>query len=320
VAGVARAVAGDDPTLALDEAIDTPIRAALTPGLDDIEALVRLAVSDQASSIRIAAALALSDKEHSPDDVRALLGAQDEAVREVAVELAVQAGLEAELVALATTEADPGVLQALIDGLLQGPAARLPALSDTVLRLAQHPQARVRSLARRAVTHFSLVLDPATVAPDPRAPALAEVQRIASAKVDTDRGSFRIALRPDLAPYAVANFASLAEAGFYDGLPFHRVLPGFVAQTGCPRGDGWGGPGWTIPDELSREPFDRGAVGMARADHDTGGSQWFVTTSPQPHLDGEYTVFGRVDHNLHVVEHLERGDLIVAVEIERRSP
>ena len=90
-----------------------------------------------------------------------------------------------------------------------------------------------------------------------------------------------------------------------------------VAQTGCPRGDGWGGPGYAIPDEVSSLPFDEGAVGMARAAPDTGGSQWFVTTSDQPHLVGEYTRFGEVVEGMYVVRRLEVGSTLLGVEIER---
>ncbi|MEQ1507255.1 MAG: peptidylprolyl isomerase, partial [Myxococcota bacterium] len=148
-------------------------------------------------------------------------------------------------------------------------------------------------------------------------PAIAELARIRGAVVETSEGVFRIALDPDEAPLAVANFAQLAESGFFDGRVFHRVIPGFVAQTGCPRGDGWGGPGYTIPDEVSAEPYDAGAVGMARSDRDTGGSQWFVTTGPQPHLVGEYTRFGEVTDGLYVVKRLSPGSRLIHVAIER---
>jgi len=151
-------------------------------------------------------------------------------------------------------------------------------------------------------------------------PSLDDVMRIRAARVTTTDGSFRIALDPSTAPLAVANFAALAEAGFFDDLVWHRVVPGFVAQTGCPRGDGWGGPGYAIPDEVSSLPFDEGAVGMARAAPDTGGSQWFVTTSDQPHLVGEYTRFGEVVEGMHVVRRLKVGSRLLGVAIERIGP
>jgi cyclophilin family peptidyl-prolyl cis-trans isomerase/HEAT repeat protein len=148
-------------------------------------------------------------------------------------------------------------------------------------------------------------------------PSLEDVSRIRAATVTTSEGTFRIALDPSSAPLAVANFAALAEKGFYDNLVWHRVVPGFVAQTGCPRGDGWGGPGYAIPDEVSSLPFDEGAVGMARAAPDTGGSQWFVTTSDQPHLVGEYTRFGQVVEGMYVVRRLAVGSQLLGIEIER---
>ncbi|MBT3219449.1 MAG: peptidylprolyl isomerase [Proteobacteria bacterium] len=137
-----------------------------------------------------------------------------------------------------------------------------------------------------------------------------------SARISTNRGEFHVDLLPETAPRAVSNFSGLAMANFYDGVVFHRVVPGFVVQTGCPRGDGFGGPGWTIPDEVSAVPYVEGAVGMARGDWDTGGSQWFVTTSPQPHLVGDYTLFGQVTYGMEVVLTLEQGDQVLDVIIE----
>ena len=127
-----------------------------------------------------------------------------------------------------------------------------------------------------------------------------------------------LSLDPETAPLAVGNFALLAEQGFFDDVFWHRVVPGFVVQTGCPRGDGWGGPGWTVPDEVSATPYVAGSVGMARnTPHDTGGSQWFITTEPTPHLVGDYTRFGTVVQGMDVARRLERGDRITSVRIER---
>jgi len=106
-----------------------------------------------------------------------------------------------------------------------------------------------------------------------------------------------------------------ARRGFYDGLTFHRVEPGFVVQGGCPRGDGNGGPGYTLRCEIGQRPYGRGAVGMALSGKDTGGSQFFITLSPQPHLDGGYTLFGSVASGMDVVEKLRPGDLIERVEV-----
>ncbi len=136
------------------------------------------------------------------------------------------------------------------------------------------------------------------------------------AVLTTQKGTFTIDLLPEDAPLTVDNFVKLARSGYFNGLEVHRVVPNFVMQDGDPRGDGNGGPGWTIRCEVNMVPYDRGAVGMALSGKDTGGSQWFVTHSPQPHLDGGYTVFGRVNEtDMKVVDKIVRGDLIVSVRI-----
>src|SRR4030095_586789 len=104
------------------------------------------------------------------------------------------------------------------------------------------------------------------------------------------------------APMTCHNFATLARKGFYNGMRFHRVLRDFLAQTGHPRGDGTGGPGYSIRDELNDLPYLRGAIGMALSGKDTGGSQFFLTISPQPHLDAKYTVFGHVVKGIEVLD------------------
>ena len=116
-------------------------------------------------------------------------------------------------------------------------------------------------------------------------------------------------------PLTTSSFVDLARRGFYDGLTFHRVEPGFVIQGGCPRGDGNGGPGYTLRCEISQRPYGRGAVGMALSGKDTGGSQFFIVHSPQPHLDGGYTLFGQVVNGMEVVDKISPGDVIEHVEI-----
>jgi cyclophilin family peptidyl-prolyl cis-trans isomerase/HEAT repeat protein len=133
--------------------------------------------------------------------------------------------------------------------------------------------------------------------------------------VETDRGTIQIELAVLDAPLGVDNLVTLARKGFYDGLTFHRVVPGFVVQTGDPRGDSEGGPGYTIRDELNQRPYVRGTVGMALDWEDTGGSQWFITQSPQPHLDGRYTVVGRVVAGMDAVDQVEQWDVIHRVHV-----
>ncbi|MCP4200315.1 MAG: hypothetical protein GY769_00080 [bacterium] len=129
----------------------------------------------------------------------------------------------------------------------------------------------------------------------------------------TERGEIIIQLDPRAAPLTCISFIQLAEAGFYDGLEFHRVIPDFVAQGGDPRGDGWGGPGFSLRDENSTIPFERGVIGMARSGTHTAGSQFFLTMSSQPHLNGSYTAFGRVVAGEQWLNTIEQGDTILRV-------
>jgi cyclophilin family peptidyl-prolyl cis-trans isomerase/HEAT repeat protein len=142
------------------------------------------------------------------------------------------------------------------------------------------------------------------------------------ATITTEKGAFTIDFFPEDAPLAVDNFIKLARAGYYNNVSIHRVVPNFVMQDGDPRGDGNGGPGWQIRCEINTISYERGAVGMALSGKDTGGSQWFVTHSQQPHLDGGYTVFGRVNESdMKIVDNLARGDKILSVRIvEGNSP
>jgi cyclophilin family peptidyl-prolyl cis-trans isomerase/HEAT repeat protein len=146
--------------------------------------------------------------------------------------------------------------------------------------------------------------------------ALARKNGNVRAILTTQKGTFTINLLPEDAPLTVDNFIKLARANYFNGLEVHRVVPNFVMQDGDPRGDGNGGPGWSIRCEINMVPYERGAVGMALSGKDTGGSQWFVTHSPQPHLDGGYTVFGRVNETgMRVVDKIVRGDRIISVRI-----
>ncbi len=147
--------------------------------------------------------------------------------------------------------------------------------------------------------------------------ALGRIGKNVRAVVTTSRGSFTIELLPEAAPLTVDNFVQLAQRDYFRNVTIHRVVPNFVIQDGDPRGDGNGGPGYTIRCEINEVPYDRAAVGMALSGKDTGGSQWFVTHSPQPHLDGGYTVFGRVVMGMDVVDKIVRGDVIQSVVIRQ---
>jgi cyclophilin family peptidyl-prolyl cis-trans isomerase/HEAT repeat protein len=146
--------------------------------------------------------------------------------------------------------------------------------------------------------------------------ALSRKNGSVKAVLTTEKGTFSIDFYPEEAPLTVDNFVKLARAGYFNGLEVHRVVPNFVMQDGDPRGDGNGGPGWSIRCEINMLPYDRGAVGMALSGKDTGGSQWFVAHSPQPHLDGGYTVFGKVNETgMKVVDSIVRGDKILSLKI-----
>ena len=127
-------------------------------------------------------------------------------------------------------------------------------------------------------------------------------------------GTIELELFADDAPITVENFLSLARRGYFDAHEWPRVVPNFVIQDGDPRGDTNGGPGYSIRDEIDRHPYLDGTLGMALSGPDTGGSQWFVTHSPQPHLDGTYTVFGRAVRGMEVANRIVPGDRIIRVE------
>jgi cyclophilin family peptidyl-prolyl cis-trans isomerase/HEAT repeat protein len=133
--------------------------------------------------------------------------------------------------------------------------------------------------------------------------------------VDTDRGTFQLELAVLDAPLNVHSFVTLARKGFFDGLSVHRVVPGFVVQDGDPRGDGEGGPGYTLRDEINERPYLRGTVGMALDWADTAGRQYFITFGPQPHLDGRYTVIGQVVSGMEIVEQLRQWDVVRRVRV-----
>ncbi|MFF2887648.1 peptidylprolyl isomerase [Paenibacillus sp. NPDC057967] len=120
------------------------------------------------------------------------------------------------------------------------------------------------------------------------------------------------------APNTVANFEKLANDGFYNGLTFHRVIPGFVAQGGCPNGSGAGGPGYTINCEINPNKHERGTLAMAHAGRNTGGSQFYICYQPQPHLDGGHTVFGKVTKGMEFVDALKGGDKMETVEVSEK--
>jgi len=129
-------------------------------------------------------------------------------------------------------------------------------------------------------------------------------------------GEISIEFFPEEAPKTVENFVGLANKGFYNGLNFHRVVPDFVVQGGCPKGNGTGGPGYQIKAEFNKQKHVRGAVAMARSqDPDSAGSQFYICYGPTPHLDGQYTVFGQVVSGMELVDRIKQGDRMTSVRI-----
>ena len=240
--------------------------------------------------------------------------------------------------ALAVTE-DPAVLPVLADAVAKSRGERDPDVPIAAIAAAEKmcgeaaaravvyeaykdPRPLVARLARRALVR-SFRADAATL-PAPsypgRTPAdyaalLAQARKPWVARVETARGAFTIRLLGSQAPTTVVNFVALARKPYFDGAPIHRVVPNFVVQDGDPTGTGNGGPGYEIRDEINPVPYGRGTVGMALSGPDTGGSQWFVTHAPQPHLDGIYTVFGQVVAGQEVVDRIEQGDRILRVTV-----
>jgi cyclophilin family peptidyl-prolyl cis-trans isomerase len=133
--------------------------------------------------------------------------------------------------------------------------------------------------------------------------------------IKTKKGDIEIELWPQVAPLTVSNFILLIRKNFYKNIVFHRVVSDFVLQAGDPTGTGWGGPGYAIPCEYNDKPFIRGSIGMATAGKDTGGSQFFICHSEQPHLNRRYTNFGIVKNGMEVVDQITKDDIIINIEI-----
>ncbi|MEP6782689.1 MAG: HEAT repeat domain-containing protein [Acidobacteriota bacterium] len=199
------------------------------------------------------------------------------------------------------------------------PAAAKPLLAAA---LADRDWA-VRMRAAENLKELDPAADVASMrpAPTPIVPELAAIDTFVAPKyspqayIDTSKGTIQFELAVLDAPRTVANFIALIRKDYFRGVQLHRVVPDFVVQDGDPRGDGEGGPGYTIRDEINQRPYLRGTVGMALDWADTGGSQFFITLSPQPHLDGRYTVFGQVVAGMDVVDRLQQWDTINSIRV-----
>ena len=199
------------------------------------------------------------------------------------------------------------------------PAAARPVLNEALKDRDWAVRVRaVALLGELGVTGIDQDIRPAApgrAVDDPQWQALVLPPFSPHAFIETNKGTIEIELAVVDAPLTVGNFMALARKGFFNGVAIHRVVPDFVVQDGDPRGDGEGGPGYSIRDEINERPYLRGIVGMALDWKDTGGSQFFITHSPQPHLDGRYTVFGHVVAGMDVVDRLVPWDVVQRVRI-----
>ena len=304
----------------LDE--DWRIRAALADGLGEVEYgrdVLRTLAADEDARVRHRALAGLG--KHDPEALLAGLFDPDVVVRAVAADLIAEredaarfATQLADSFAAATSDrvadARLSLLAALAaadrtaelsvalsdpDWLVRAKAAELLAARDGRDRPIDPPPSRPRAEYERALA------------------SPADGGKPARMIVTTSAGQWEMELLWEEAPLTCLNFVTLAERGYYDGLTYHRVVPDFVVQDGCPRGDGWGGPGHAIRCEINQERYQTGTVGMALSGKDTGGSQYFVTLTPTPHLDGGYTVFGRVVAGFDVVQRIRAGDRTIRI-------
>jgi cyclophilin family peptidyl-prolyl cis-trans isomerase/HEAT repeat protein len=310
------------------------VRAALASALGTLgyeRAQARLTVlaaeTDQRVVPAVLRALTALNAPSAPDVLLERLKSDDFAVRQAAASglaklkpAGAAAALEAAVNDSVERDSTYVARAAMLDALVEvDPAAARPILEralgdkDWAIRLRAAELLRKVDPAQPA--------SPARPAPPVPVPEVNALDALVAppvspiAYIDTEMGMIEVELAVLDAPRTVANFIALAGKGFFNGLPIHRVVPDFVVQDGDPRGDGEGGPGYTIRDEINQRPYLRGTVGMALDWADTGGSQFFITHSPQPHLDGRYTVFGQVRQGLEIVDQLTRWTVIRTVRV-----
>lgn len=309
---------------AIPAAINIPqiLRALAAFKPEGLEGELRLFLDDKDVFIRAAAADLLADQPSSKENIDALGSAFAKSLVSDKHDNDAQLSILSALVKLDKGEARESLKSALAatDYLVRRHAADLIKQNGLQSDFPgfEKMSAPVRRYDPKSGTKLGHVLNRDA---DYRR-AIARKNGTVRAVLTTQKGSFTIEFLPEDAPLTVDNFIKLARLGYFNGLEVHRVVANFVVQDGDPRGDGNGGPGWSIRDEINMVPYGRGAVGMALSGKNTGGSQWFVTHSPQPHLDGGYTVFGRVNEtDMKIVDKITRGDRILSVKIiTQKSP
>ena len=288
--------------------LDTVAQSPRLPGALDRASWAPL-LKNPSPSVRAAAAsvAGASKRKELAAEVRPLLRDPDLLVRASATDaLAALDDADSALVILDAARTAPvDVVTTYADALV---ALKPPGAAEVLRGWLSSPHAHVRQEAARALTALGTPVDaPAlpAVADAPKATPLAAGTQW---RWETARGPVVIRPDADAAPVTVAQLSRLATSNYFKGLTFHRVVPDFVVQGGDPRGDGEGGPGFTLRCEVSPRSYVRGTVGMALAGKDTGGSQVFVTLSPQPHLDGRYTIIGTVVSGMEALDGLAEGD------------
>ncbi len=276
----------------------------------DLEPLYRLALLDALASAEhplarsaLLAALSGSSAHEAELAAVSLAPADDQAVAATLIEsygrwsdpsgAAVRRGI------IHAVEGSPAIPEGWLD----------KALEDPDLSVRRAAARLIRGTGRHVVAHA----DPMPELTDP----LRGVGDVTGARILTSQGAIDVLLYPREAPATVASFVALADAGTFDGLTFHRVVPNFVIQGGDPEGTGWGGPGYHIRSEFSPLPYVAGTLGMARDRIDSEGCQWFISHNNQPHLTAHYTVFGQVTQGMDAVHAVRRGDVIQGIEILR---
>jgi cyclophilin family peptidyl-prolyl cis-trans isomerase/HEAT repeat protein len=313
---LAEAYAKADPVKEADTILAAPdvLRAYARFFTDDLDEILRIALKNKDVQIRTTAASLLGERPTTGANVAAIRDAFFAAKgdRDNDAQLA----LLAAAVKLDKAAAEPVLRAALdsVDHLVRKRAAELIRLNglDDKFPGYRDKAEPLRAFASGNPTRMGQIIYRDA---DYRR-AVSRKNGSVKAVITTQKGTFTIDLLPEDAPLTVDNFITLARRGYFNGLAVHRVVPNFVMQDGDPRGDGTGGPGWSIRCEVNTVIYERGIVGMALSGKDTGGSQWFVTHAPQPHLDGGYTVFGRVNENdMKVVDNIVRGDKILSVRI-----
>jgi cyclophilin family peptidyl-prolyl cis-trans isomerase len=302
------------------------------------DALIALAADEDARVARaaIGAASRVADAESGQALFLNALSAPDARVRAAAIGAIARRGSAADLAVLldayaqASSDTVTDAAIAAVNGLATLGRNGSPVANVFFTRFEPHPSAAVRrAVARQLGDQWGEVPDEGS----PRGLAFYEDvirslvvptitgDRSFVLRITTPSGPIDIELAAGDAPLTVHNIITLVESGYYDahGDPdarrWHRVVPNFVLQDGEPRGDGSGGPGYSIRDEINRIRYDRGVLGMALSGPDTGGGQFFITHSPQPHLDGGYTIFGRVVNGMAAADAVVQDDRILGMEI-----